>query len=70
LWFDVEERYKTIRDHRRRATARLWFDVEERYKTISFIGLCAYVMLWFDVEERYKTMIKGLQWGAMCCGLM
>ena len=34
LWFDVEERYKTIKQTLRGLAKGLWFDVEERYKTI------------------------------------
>ena len=34
LWFDVEERYKTIEPKTRILKSMLWFDVEERYKTI------------------------------------
>ena len=34
LWFDVEERYKTIGGEFIVKFATLWFDVEERYKTI------------------------------------
>ena len=35
LWFDVEERYKTMKQAEYNDEAELWFDVEERYKTIS-----------------------------------
>ena len=34
LWFDVEQRYKTILHPEKMAAIRLWFDVEQRYKTI------------------------------------
>ena len=34
LWFDVEERYKTISPSSALRHVQLWFDVEERYKTI------------------------------------
>ena len=34
LWFDVEKRYKTIRNRKNRTIIQLWFDVEKRYKTI------------------------------------
>ena len=34
LWFDVEERYKTIQEDFELEAKELWFDVEERYKTI------------------------------------
>ena len=34
LWFDVEERYKTIDTSKPTDGEQLWFDVEERYKTI------------------------------------
>ena len=34
LWFDVEERYKTMTSAQFDLTQELWFDVEERYKTI------------------------------------
>ena len=34
LWFDVEQRYKTIVCSSRCHDDSLWFDVEQRYKTI------------------------------------
>ena len=34
LWFDVEERYKTMKPNLLAEARQLWFDVEERYKTI------------------------------------
>ena len=34
LWFDVEQRYKTIDSGTSSSTIQLWFDVEQRYKTI------------------------------------
>ena len=37
LWFDVEERYKTIEKAGFATANELWFDVEERYKTICFL---------------------------------
>ena len=36
LWFDVEQRYKTMMARSDRFTRSLWFDVEQRYKTICF----------------------------------
>ncbi len=70
LWFDVEERYKTMSSNGLQAATRLWFDVEERYKTIEKCKRTIYQGLWFDVEERYKTIIhRPLQY-CYCCGLM
>ena len=34
LWFDVEQRYKTISPAISPIDLSLWFDVEQRYKTI------------------------------------
>ena len=33
LWFDVEKKYKTIRDFKHHLLRQLWFDVEKKYKT-------------------------------------
>ena len=56
MWFDVEERYKTIQETEGRDNSRLRFDVEERYKTIPRTDSPDGPELWFDVEERYKTI--------------
>ncbi len=59
LWFDVEERYKTIYQSQYETHQQLWFDVEERYKTIERLSSEDSRQLWFDVEERYKTITAG-----------
>ena len=56
LWFDVEQRYKTIKCFEEVMQMSLWFDVEQRYKTIRLWAIANIDMLWFDVEQRYKTI--------------
>ena len=70
LWFDVEERYKTICIKEIERLNALWFDVEERYKTIFDSYLVILSKLWFDVEERYKTIRKKCYLSTASCGLM
>ena len=58
LWFDVERRYKTMKDVLVRNFIQLWFDVERRYKTIEDACAKYSEQLWFDVERRYKTITQ------------
>ena len=70
LWFDVERRYKTIRQSLRHWQQQLWFDVERRYKTIIESTDNNRLLLWFDVERRYKTIWTEAELIQISCGLM
>ena len=70
MWFDVEQRYKTITTSLWMAPSVLWFDVEQRYKTIYGAVAECRGTLWFDVEQRYKTMMQQQRLTASRCGLM
>ena len=70
LWFDVEQRYKTIQWLYPGAGLRLWFDVEQRYKTILPYYQKVMAELWFDVEQRYKTIRLRCRPPWCSCGLM
>ena len=70
LWFDVEQRYKTISLSSSHEDMQLWFDVEQRYKTILENNNITKQLLWFDVEQRYKTIIIVEREESFSCGLM
>ena len=52
LWFDVEQRYKTMGLALYEMNGTLWFDVEQRYKTMQPAVCSPEGELWFDVEQR------------------